>query len=282
MSSRYGIFCVVLFLLVVGLAFKNFEIWSFAAGAVAKREVPKRPEAKAETLPLPVSQKEIQPREGYKLIAEKNIFHPDRKEFPTVPTDQSRQSVRPQIALYGVVVGGDFQSATIINPGKPLQKGERETKTVKVGDPIGDYKVAKILEDRIVMTNEGDSFEVLLYDPGAPKKRIEAKTPTQPVTVTSAKGGPGPAPAPGPGAPQPVPSMGTARPAPAGTAMGGQPAVPAPQPMSPGPGAPSPSAGPTMQPSGPQAPSAGTIPSPGIWRGRRPMQMENTPATQGN
>jgi len=284
MSSRYGIFCVVLFVLVVGLTFKNYEIWSFPGGAVAKREVPKRPEAKAETSPLPVSQKEIQPREGYKLIAEKNIFHPDRKEFAAVATDQSRSSVRPQIALYGIVVGGDFQSATIVNPGRPLQKGEREPKTVKVGDPIGDYKVEKILEDRIVMTNGGDSFEVLLYDPGAPKKRIEAKTPTQPVTVTSATGGPGPgpAPAPGSGTPQPVPSVSAARPAPAGTALGSQPRLPVPQPMSPAPEGPSPSAGPTIQPSGPQNPPAGTTPSPGIWRGRRPMQTGNAPATQGN
>jgi hypothetical protein len=276
MSSRYGIFCAVLFVVVLALGFKNYAIWSFPAGSISKREVPKRPDSKPEAFPPGVSQKEIQPREAYKVIGEKNIFHPDRKEFAAVATDQAKPSVRPQITLYGTVVGGDFESATIVNPGRPLQKGEREPKTVKVGDTVGDYKVAKILEDRIVMANGEDSFDVLLYDPGAPKRRIEAKTPTQPVTVTSAGGAPTPTPAPGmppgSGVPQPMQPISPARRAGAG--------APTPQPMSPG--ATPPSAGPTMQPSGPQTPSSGTIPTPGIFRGRRPMPTGNLPATPGN
>ncbi len=289
MSSRYGVFCVVLFIVVLALGFKNYEIWSFPAGGVTKREVPKRPDSKPEAITPAAPQREIQPREGFKVIAEKNIFNPDRKEFPSVAAmDQSRVSVRPQITLYGVVVSGDFQSATIVNPGRPLQKGEREPKTVKVGDAVGDYKVSKILEDRIVMSNEADSYEILLYDPSAPKKRIEAKTPTQPVTVTSATGGPAPGPAPAPGAtpgagiPQPVPSISPARPATMGgpSPLSAQPAIPSPQPGSPG--VASPSTGPTMQPSAPQPSSSGTTPTPGIWRGRRPMQSGSSPTTQGN
>ncbi len=280
MSSRYGIFCVILFVVVLALGFENYEIWSHPAGAVAKREVPKRPDSKPE-IPTPAVQpKEVQPREGYRVIAEKNIFHPDRKEFPMLATEQSRATVRPQITLYGVAVGGDFQSATIVNPGRPLQKGEREPKTVKVGDPVGDYKVEKILEDRIVMANGGDSFEVLLYDPGAPKKRIEAKAPIQPATVTSATGGPRPAPGPGaaPGSavPQPMPSASPARPVGMSPPLGGQP-LPS-SPMSPG-GAPS--AETTIQPSGAQTPSTGAVSTPG-WRRRPMMQPGSSLPAQGN
>jgi len=269
MSSRYGIFSVILFVVVLALGFKNYEIWSHPGGAIAKREVPKRPDSKAETLPPAVAAKEIQPREGYRVIAEKNIFHPDRKEFPMLATEQSRATVRPQITLYGVVVSGNFQSATIVNPGRLLQKGEREPKSVKVGDSVGDYKVEKILEDRIVMANGEDSFEVLLYDPGAPKKRIETKTPVQPAAVTSATGGPTPTPAPGP-----------AKLAPAGPPAGGQPLPALPMPM---PQAGAPSAGATIQPPGGQTPSSGAVSTPGAWRGRRlPIPPGSTSPAQGN
>ena len=43
--------------------------------------------------------------------------------------------------------------------------------TVKLGDQIGEFKLAKILPDRITMEAAGDSFEVLLYDPRTPKTK---------------------------------------------------------------------------------------------------------------
>ncbi len=66
--------------------------------------------------------------------------------------------------LYGVVVGDDYQSASVSSPGRSLRKGERETMILKMGDRIGGYKLAKIAADRITMEAAGDSFEVLLYD----------------------------------------------------------------------------------------------------------------------
>ena len=32
--------------------------------------------------------------------------------------------IRPQITLYGVVIAEDYQIASIINPGRPLHKGD--------------------------------------------------------------------------------------------------------------------------------------------------------------
>jgi hypothetical protein len=40
---------------------------------------------------------------------------------------------------------------------------------------MGGYKLAKIMPDRITMEAPGDSFDVLLYDPKAPKKRVETR-----------------------------------------------------------------------------------------------------------
>ena len=48
--------------------------------------------------------------------------------------------------------------------------------TLKIGEKIGEYKLAKILPDRITMEATGDSFDVLLYDPKVPKKKPEIRT----------------------------------------------------------------------------------------------------------
>ena len=93
--------------------------------------------------------------------------------------------VRPKIILYGVTVVGEYQAASLANPGRPLQKGERETFTVKLGERIGEYKLAKITPDRISLEAEGDSFEVLLYDSMMPKRRMDVRTETKPTTVIS-------------------------------------------------------------------------------------------------
>jgi hypothetical protein len=57
--------------------------------------------------------------------------------------------------------------------------------TLKIGDKVGEYTLAKILSDRISLEAPGDTFEVLLYDARMPKKRMEVKTETKPAAVTS-------------------------------------------------------------------------------------------------
>jgi hypothetical protein len=93
--------------------------------------------------------------------------------------------VRPQVILYGVTIVGDYRAASIANPGRSLPKGERETFTIRLGEKVGEYKLANISSDRITLEAEGDNFEVLLYDPRIPKKRTSVKTETKPTTVTT-------------------------------------------------------------------------------------------------
>ena len=101
-----------------------------------------------------------------------------------------QQIVRPQVTLYGVTIVDNYQSATISYPGRPLQKGEREPVTVKIGDRVADFKVSQIFPDRIELEAPEDKFQVLLYDAGAPKKRVYAKTENRPAASTSTASGP--------------------------------------------------------------------------------------------
>jgi len=187
MSLKYGTLCFVLFLVVVFLAVKNYE-----ALTSPLELTPDKGEAKKETKPGPSPKMEVtkEPQSIvlYNSIAEKNIFNPDRKDFPATGSGMSKKPlVRPQVILFGVTIAGDYQSASVVNPGRPLKKGEREQMTLKLGERIGEYKLAKVSSDRVTLETEGDTFEVLLYDPKMLKKRIEVKTESKPTTITSAQ-----------------------------------------------------------------------------------------------
>ena len=179
-SFKYTILNLTLFTLVIFTVVMNYETWSHTNGSA--KNVAQKSEAMvehpSETTVFAVK-KEPQSVPSYGIIAEKNIFNPERKDFLSLglnSAEQPRQIARPQMILSGVVISDDYQSASVTSPGRPLKKGERETMTLKPGDRIGEYKLAKIEADRIIMKAAWDSFEILLYDPKKPKARVEVKT----------------------------------------------------------------------------------------------------------
>ena len=186
MSPKYSILGILALGILLLLVFKNYEIWTQPMELLPKpqKEETKPLERKAEALPATGPAKDTLSIQSHISIAEKNIFSPDRKDF-LIPGGANKPMVRPQIVLYGVTILEDYQAASIANPGRPLPKGERETFTIKLGEKIGEYKLASISSDRIILEADGDRFEVLLYDPRMPKKRMEVKTEVKPATVTS-------------------------------------------------------------------------------------------------
>ncbi len=268
MKIRYGVPSILLFFIVLILGYENYEIWSSSASLISKKEGAGRAEGKTDGLSGSASPIEPVPREAVDIIAEKNIFNPERREFSGPAAGGfSKPVTRPQIILFGVAMAGDYQVATIINPGRPLHKGERETKSIKVGEMVGEYKLTKILPDRIVMEGGEDSFEVLLYDPRAPKRRVDVRTPGKPATVTS----PSPA-APAPATPARPPVVAPTPGAPASPVPRSVTPVPLPRPTTPVPRTPGATPGGAYQPPGSySSPSTQpSLPDPGVWRGRRP------------
>lgn len=251
MTSRFGVLSIPLFLIVMLLAYKNYEIWSDPPRWVPKKIESKRGENKPESPGGAVAgARGNVPRDPFQIIAEKNIFTPDRKEFPLqVSAEQPKPVVRPPVVLYGVMIADSYETASIANPGRPLFKGERETKTVKVGDRIGEYQLTKILPDRIVLGAAGDSFEVLLFDPKSPKRRAEVKTPAKPAEIISTQPAPGapPAPAGSPSPPGQVPGLIFPKPGEPGKVETAPPRPAAPVPQA---------------------------PDPNLWRGRRPIRPQ--------
>ena len=167
---------------------KNCETSTTLLPGGRDKEVNKTSEKKSDIPPAGTVGKESPPTGSFQPIVEKNIFSPERKDFPPLPAGSGTsitQKVRPQVILYGITLAGDYQSASLVNPGRNIKKGERELITVKIGERIGDYKVSKIFSDKITLESEGDHFEVLLYDPKMPKRRMDVRTETKPASVTS-------------------------------------------------------------------------------------------------
>ena len=235
MTLKYGVFCLLGLFIAVLLALKNYETWTGPVSTVPEKAAPKKPGGKPET-PAPQGERKDQDSiASYIAISEKNPFHPDRTEFPIPAPEPAKEVkkavVRPQVTLYGVTLAGDYRSASVSYLGRPIQKGEREVVNVKIGDRVGEYKLAKIEEDRIFLEGSGDGFEILLYDPKAPKKRVYVRTESKPATVTSAV--PGAAEPPRPGGPAPTPAVVPAKPVapapaerPAAAAVPGKPQTP--------------------------------------------------------
>ena len=223
MSVRYLVLCLIALFAITILAMENYETWTRPLEVGSEKAVSKKPPAKTETpAGAPASKEAVAPTatvESYVQIASKNIFSPERKDFPILmagdPAKEVKKPVvRPQAVLYGVTMAGDYKSASIAITGRHLQRGEREVNTYKVGDKIGEYQISKIVPDRIVLEAQGDQFEVLLYDARVPKKRVVARTETKPATITSTL------PAPPPGAP----AAGSTQPFPPGVPRPGEPA----------------------------------------------------------
>ncbi len=221
------------------------------AQSTPDKETIKKSGERTETLPASGRQPELAPAQSNvstASIAEKNIFNPERRDFPIQAG--LKPVVRPRIILYGVTIAGDYQSASVVNPGRALHKGERETITLRIGEQIGGYKLAKVWADRITLEAEGDSFEVLLYDSREVKKRGDAKTDNKPTAVTNPFVAPAEAPTPTPPTTAEKPKV----------AVQERVATPTPTP----------------------SPTAPSIPPPGYRLGRRRYYPPGTPAQQGS
>lgn len=113
---------------------------------------------------------QIPPLSDFIMIAEQNLFHPDRTilaQKVTVPP--------PEIVLYGVLIT-DTLSVAFIEDIKAVRstpgRGNRQTQ-LKKGDAVSGYVLREVEPDRITLVKGDDKLVVLLDDKN---KKKGAKT----------------------------------------------------------------------------------------------------------
>ena len=158
--------------------------------------------------------KKLLARGDYMVVAEKNVFHPERK-----PTKSQPDAPPPEFTVYGTIVGAT--KAAFIedkkNPYSTQGRGQRQ-RLVHEGDTISGYKVSKITAEDVEFTQNDNKLTVRVID-SAKKKTRQSVESTRTATAT-------PAPAQTPSPMPPMPSQVTPPPMPSMP----MPALPMPMP----------------------------------------------------
>jgi len=147
------------------------------------------------------------PLQGYAVVAETNLFHPDR----IIPTKKVEIVIpRPEFVLYGTLIA-DKVSIAYMSDKKAvhttLGRGQRQT-SLKIGETVSGYTLREVLHDRVVMVNGENRIEVKVISPGSKKDRGATGSATAPGAVgPMLPTTPAPMMSPSAGAPQMAPSM---------------------------------------------------------------------------
>lgn len=114
----------------------------------------------------------VPPAAGYGVIAERNLFNPNRTETSPEPPKASPPATAqpppppppPRPRLYGVVLGADAQGRAYLEDPRT-----RKVYGYTIGDTVAESRLERIEPDRVVMRRGDEVFEVLLRDPTKPK-----------------------------------------------------------------------------------------------------------------
>ena len=119
------------------------------------------------------------------------------------------------IIVYGVVVSDDYQGALVTDvkktpapvKGTTLRRGSRTraravkspptqgrgakgVKWVQIGDELGDFEVAGIMKDRIILKSGSKSYDLLVYDKDKPKIRKAVVARAKPTVISTSSSRP--------------------------------------------------------------------------------------------
>jgi hypothetical protein len=190
MLSKLWIINILFAAFAVFSGIRAYDIWY-------KKEMPKAdiqadsPKSEARSEKRMMS-KNMPPESEYSIVAEKNLFSPERKEIiPEIPEPEpeikAADAFGRKITLYGVIMLDAYKAALVENPDR--KPDERKDKWVKEGDMLGEFQIAEIRKESILLADKDKKYEVLLYDKqkSGNREKTAAKTQTasQPTVVVS-------------------------------------------------------------------------------------------------
>jgi hypothetical protein len=171
--SKIWLINIALAVCVVFFGIMSFDVWSKGDDAIKGMRTDKSSEK-----PLPgkrIMERIMPPESNYGIVVEKNLFSPNRAEY--IPAKQQPGPLKiseKMIFLYGVVLMGDRKKALISNldPTPVAGKMPAPDKWVEVGHTVGNFSVADIRKDRIILAEGASTHEIFLYDKNKPARTI--------------------------------------------------------------------------------------------------------------
>ena len=190
--SRIWIINILLAGFVVFFGVMSFEVWSKGDERIPEMLAGKSPQ---KALPAKaIAERTVPPDATFAIVAEKNLFSASRSEI--IPEKKKKQEgplkiSEKQIFLYGIMVVGNTKKALISNPDPGPNAGKKSVKDkwVTLGDTIGTFKVTDIQKDRLILADDANKHEILLFDKSKPARQAAAVAkPATPTVVTSGQG----------------------------------------------------------------------------------------------
>lgn len=104
----------------------------------------------------------------YAMIAEQNLFHPDRK----ISSTEAQTLPKPDFVLYGTLITDSLKLAfmdDLKSPQSTVGRGIRQ-RTVSLGKSLSGYVLTEVFTDRVVMVKGEEKIEIAVKDPSKPKR----------------------------------------------------------------------------------------------------------------
>ena len=138
--------------------------------------------SRGKTVPAPVdteqkpSEIHIPSSTDYMIIAEENLFHPERK----IPVEKKAEQPlpKPDCVLYGTLISDSISLAYIEDLKAPITtpgRGKRQI-ALRKGDTLSGFILKEIEMDKIIMVRGDEKMTIYVHDPQKPKTR-EASAP---------------------------------------------------------------------------------------------------------
>jgi hypothetical protein len=122
---------------------------------------------------------------SYTIIADNNLFHPERKIPPEKKTAEEQQSLpKPDVVLYGTIISDTLRFAYLEDLKAPRNtpgRGRRQS-VMKIGDALSGFVLKEIDTDKIVMAKGEEKMTVYVHETGRLKTRETPPTQLQPAT----------------------------------------------------------------------------------------------------
>ena len=121
------------------------------------------------------------PLQDYAVIAEKNLFHPDR----IIPAEKKNEVIipRPEFVLYGTLIADNVRIAYLSDKKAPRTtpgRGKRQV-GLKIGETLSGYTLKEVLPDRVVLRRGDDTIELKVISPENRKDRDLAEGVASPI-----------------------------------------------------------------------------------------------------
>lgn len=102
----------------------------------------------------------------YAIIADANLFHPDRKIPPEKKIEEAAPLPRPDLVLYGTVITGETRLAYLEDLKAPRStpgRGKRQL-SLREGDILSGFTLKQVEANKIVMVRGDEQMTVYVHD----------------------------------------------------------------------------------------------------------------------